>query len=123
MSRIRGVRRQFADERSRRRTHDLRRSPGRIMARTDLAPCVRVDDADRMMSGGFAFVAVVQTADFGQLDDVALARWLHGSWIGGVLVQGEVGARPVIVRDIPAQNSVEMLFTKHDHVVQAFAPC
>jgi hypothetical protein len=86
MSRIRRFGRQFADERSRGRTYDPRAD----------------NDADRMISGGFAFVAVVQAADFGKLDDLAQARWLHGSRIRGVLAQGEVGPLPVIVRNIPA---------------------
>jgi len=48
-----------------------------------------------------AHVAMVQTADFGNLQDRARLGELDGSDVGGVLVEREVRARLMIGREVP----------------------
>ena len=43
-------------------------------------------------SGRPAFVAMMEPADFGQLDDLTHRRRLDVSMVGSVFVQGEVGS-------------------------------
>src|SRR5437870_101613 len=50
-------------------------------------------------------VAMMQAADFGSRDDRAELRPLDGAAVGRVLVEREVSARPVIVREVCAQRS------------------
>jgi hypothetical protein len=94
------------------------------------APCVRAHvscrdvhrAADEVTSGGASFVTVVQAADFSECDHITLGDALHGSRRCRVFRQREVRARSVIVRTIARQDSTQMLFTEHHHVIQAVAP-
>ena len=78
--------------------------------------------ADEVTSGGASFVTVVHAADFSECDHVTLGDALHASRRWRVFRQREVRARSVIVRTIAGQDSTQMLFTEHHHVIQAVAP-
>ena len=57
-------------------------------------------------SGGAPFVVVMQTADVWELDDRAQVRRLNGTRDGSVLVEREVRAPLVIVREVALQVAV-----------------
>ncbi len=48
-------------------------------------------------------------------------KTLHPSWLRGVLRQGEVGAGPVVVDAVGAQQATQMGLVQHDDVVEALA--
>jgi hypothetical protein len=72
-------------------------------------------------SGSAALVAVVQTADFRDFDDVAYARRVDGSWLRGVFAEGEMRSRFVVVGKIRGQDATEMLLTEDDHVIETLS--
>jgi hypothetical protein len=45
---------------------------------------------------GLAFIAMMQAAQHGHRDDLALTQTLHGSRFRGILVQAQVRATPVV---------------------------
>ena len=69
-----------------------------------------------------AEVAVVQAADFGELQDLSHRGRLDGPEVGGVLVEREMSTRPMVVAEVASQDVMEMSLTEHEHVVQAFTP-
>jgi hypothetical protein len=64
---------------------------------------------------------MMEAADHRRLDDSAFVRVLHRSWLRGVLLQGEVGAGPVVVDEVPAQQATQMGFVQHHDVVETLA--
>ena len=52
-----------------------------------------------------AFVAMMESADFGQLDDLTHRRRLDVSRVGSVFVQGEVGSRALVVGEVGTQDA------------------
>ena len=56
-------------------------------------------------SGRPAFVAMMESADFGQLDDLTHRRRLDVSRVGSVFVQGKVGSRALVVGEVGTQDS------------------
>ena len=64
---------------------------------------------------------MMEAADHRRLDDAAFVESLHRSWLRGVLLQGEVGAGPVVVAEVRAQQAAQMGFVQHHHVVEALA--
>jgi hypothetical protein len=48
-------------------------------------------------------------------------KTLHPSWLRRVLPQGEVGAGPVVVDAVGAQQATQMGLVQHDDVVEALA--
>jgi hypothetical protein len=66
-------------------------------------------------------VPMMQASDHGYLDDAALVGALHRSRLRGVLRQREVGAGPVVVDEVPAQQATQMGFVQHHDVVEALA--
>ena len=75
----------------------------------------------RHCSGSAALVAVVQTADFRDLNDVAHAGRLDGPRLRGVLAEREMSSRFVIVGKARGQDLTEMLLAEDDYVVKAFS--
>ena len=67
-------------------------------------------------------VAMVQAADFGKLDDPARRGALDRPEVWSVLVEREMGARPVIVSEVAAQDAAEVSLAENEHVIQALAP-
>ena len=64
---------------------------------------------------------MMEAADHRRLDDSAFVESLHRSWLRGVLLQGEVGAGPVVVDEVRAQQAAQMGFVQHHNVVEALA--
>src|SRR5262245_45040551 len=71
---------------------------------------------------GLAEVAVVQAADFWELDDLASCGELDGPGIRCVLVEGEVGAYLMVIAEVAGQDSTQVSFAQHEDVIQALAP-
>jgi hypothetical protein len=66
-------------------------------------------------------VAVMQATDFGNREDHA-ERWrLDMPSIGSVLLEREVSAGPVIVREVRREDSPKVTLTENDDMVQALA--
>ena len=63
-----------------------------------------------------------QAADFGELHDLPRCGRRDGPEVGCILVQGEMGARLVVVAEVPGQDAVEVSLAEDQHVIQAFAP-
>ena len=59
-----------------------------------------------------ADVAVMQATDFGNRDDRAEPRRLDGPSVGCILVEREVSAGPVIVREVPGQDVAQVPVAK-----------
>jgi hypothetical protein len=55
-----------------------------------------------------ADVAVVQTADFGELHDLARGREGDRPDVGGVLAEREMGARLMVIGEIVGQDVAEV---------------
>jgi len=68
-----------------------------------------------------ADVAMVQATDFGNRDDRAEVRRLDSPSVGCVLVEREVSASPMIVREVCGQDASQMPLAKDDDMLQALA--
>ena len=73
----------------------------------------------RFRSGREARVAVVQTTDFWDLDDLAHTGRVDSSRIRRVLAQGQMGSRPVVVGEIRFQDSAKIPLAEDDDVVES----
>jgi hypothetical protein len=67
-------------------------------------------------------VAMVQPADFGNLHDLPRGGECDRPDVGGVLVEREVGSRPMVVDEVAGQDAVEVSLVDDEHVIQALAP-
>ena len=65
---------------------------------------------------------MMQSANFRERDHVSFGRRLNAACRWGVLLQGEVCSRPVIVGDVRGQEASQMSLAEDDHVVQTLAP-
>ena len=72
-------------------------------------------------SGGEAFVALVKPADLRNRDHLAAVRRLDGASIRAVFVERQMGARAVIVIDVPVQDPAQMALVDHEYMIQALA--
>jgi len=79
----------------------------------------RTDDAGL---GRLANVAVVEAANFRKLHDLARRGELDRSEVWSVLVEREMGTRPVVVSEVVGQDAAEVSLAKNEHVIQALAP-
>ena len=57
-------------------------------------------NAESPRSGSPTFVAMVQTADFGERNDLSLFRELHWSRFRGIFLQAQVSSASVIVCEV-----------------------
>jgi hypothetical protein len=64
---------------------------------------------------------MMQASHHGDLDDPAVVKVLHRSWLRGVLRQGEVGPGTVVVEEVVTQQAAQMGFVQHHDVVEALA--
>jgi hypothetical protein len=64
---------------------------------------------------------MMETADFGKLDDLAHTGRLDGPRIRRVLAEREMSSRFVIVGKVSGQNPTEMLPTEDNHVIETLA--
>ena len=67
-------------------------------------------------------VAVMQTTDFGDRDDRAALRRLDWATVGGVLVEREMCASLMVVREVADQDAAQVSFTEDEHVIQTLPP-
>ena len=65
---------------------------------------------------------MVEAADFANRDDPAEFRPLNWPAMGRILVERQVSARPVVVREVASQGTAEVLFAEDDDVIQTLAP-
>src|SRR5207302_11471707 len=64
---------------------------------------------------------MMQAADFGNRDDRAELRPLDWPAVGRVLVEREVSARQVIVREVARQGTAQVPFAEDEDVIQTLA--
>src|SRR5262249_33222880 len=67
-------------------------------------------------------VAVMQATNFGNRNDGAEFRRFNRPSIGGILVEREVSASPVIVREIRREETSQVPLAEDDDVIQALTP-
>src|SRR3954469_13895926 len=68
-----------------------------------------------------AFVMMVQTTHFANLNNVAFSGRLGSSRLGGVFAERKVSAPVMVVRCIRGERAAQGAFAEDDHVVQALA--
>src|SRR5437773_11525537 len=71
-----------------------------------MPPAGRIDDAGRRLREG---------------QDRAPLRRLDGPAVGRILVEGEVSARPGIVREVADQDAAQVPFAKDEDMIQTLA--
>jgi hypothetical protein len=69
-----------------------------------------------------ADVAVMQATDFGDLHDPARLGELDGPDVRRILVEREMRASPVIVREVADQDAAQVAFAENQNVSQTLAP-
>ena len=74
------------------------------------------------VSGGPAFVAMVQSAHLRERDDAPLLRRLYPPALRSIFVQTKMTSGCVIVSKITFQDAMQMSTVQHQHMVQALAP-
>jgi hypothetical protein len=67
-------------------------------------------------------VAVMQATDFANRDDRAELRRLDRASVRCILVEREMRARPMIVREVADEDVAEMPFAQDQNVIQTLAP-
>lgn len=65
---------------------------------------------------------MVQAADFGELHDLARRGERDRPEVWNILVEREMGARPVIVSKIATQDAAEVSLAENEPVTQALTP-
>jgi hypothetical protein len=65
---------------------------------------------------------MMQAADFGKLDDLARRGKLDGPEGGGVLVEGEMCSRLMVIGDVASEDAVEVTLAEDENVMQTLAP-
>ena len=65
---------------------------------------------------------MVKATDFANLDDPAEFWLLNWPAVGRILAERQVGAGPVVVREVASQGTAEMLFAEDDDMIQTLAP-
>src|SRR6267143_2662476 len=83
---------------------------------------VRSSRTDSAGSGGPPDVAMVEATDFANRDDPAEFRPLNWPAVGCILVEREVSARPVVVREVASQGTAQVLFAEDKDMIQTLAP-
>ena len=63
----------------------------------------------------------MQATDFGNRDDLTECG-LNWPAVRCILVEREVSARPAIVREVAGQAAAQVLFAKHDDMIETLAP-
>ena len=65
---------------------------------------------------------MVQAAEFWNLHDLARRGELDRPDVGGVLVEGEMGARLMVIDEVTGQDSTQVSFVEDKNVVEILAP-
>ena len=77
---------------------------------------------DRAGSRRPSDVAMVQATDFGDGNDPAEVPPLNWPAVGCILVEREVIARPVVVREVAGEGAAQVPFAEDEDVIQTLAP-
>jgi hypothetical protein len=64
----------------------------------------------------------MQATNFGNRDDRAERRWLDRPSVGCILVERQVSASPVIVREVHSEDASQVPLAENDDMVQTLAP-
>ena len=64
----------------------------------------------------------MQIPDFGDRDDRTALRRLDWATVGGVLVEREMCASLMVVREVADQDTAQVPFTEDEHVIQTLPP-
>src|SRR5260370_28516737 len=64
---------------------------------------------------------MMQATDFWNRDDHAQARWLDWPSVGWVLVEREMSASLVIVREVAGQGAAQVSFAQDDDMIETLA--
>ena len=64
---------------------------------------------------------MMQATDFGNLPDPAHLGELEGPDVRRLLVEGEVRASLVIVRDVSGQDAAQVSFTEDENVIETLS--
>src|SRR2546425_7287700 len=65
---------------------------------------------------------MVQATDFGDGNDPAEVPPLNWPAVGCILVEREVSARPVVVREVAGEGAAQVPFAEDEDVIQTLAP-
>jgi hypothetical protein len=65
---------------------------------------------------------MVQATDFANRDDPTECGPLNRSPVRCILVEREVSARPVVVREVAGQGMAQVAFAKDDDMIETLAP-
>src|SRR5882672_7761920 len=65
---------------------------------------------------------MVEATDFANRDNPAEFRLLNWPAVGRILVERQVSARPVVVREVASQGTAEVLLAEDDDVIQTLTP-
>ena len=64
---------------------------------------------------------MVEATDFANWDDRAEFRPLNWAAVGRILVEREVSARPVVVREVAGEGAAQVPFAEDEDVIQTLA--
>ena len=101
-----------------RKSRRIRHSPSQC---AELTPTPDVAWDPEFRSGCASRVAMMQSADHRECDDLPPIGGLALAAFGGVLVEREVGPGAVIVLEVLAQDAPEVLLSDNDDVVDGSA--
>ena len=65
---------------------------------------------------------MVESADFRELYDLARRGELDRPEVWSILVEREMGTRPVVVGEVPGEEAVEISLAEYEDMIQALAP-
>ena len=72
-------------------------------------------------SRGAAFVAMMQTTNLREGDNVSHGGWVYGARFRTILVKREMGSGLVMVLKIRRQNPAQLALIEDDDVIETFA--
>lgn len=71
-----------------------------------------------MVLGGPAFVMMVKTTDFANLDHLAFCGSLHSSGLRGVLAERQVSTPVMVIGSVRRERTMQRAFAEDDDVIQ-----
>jgi hypothetical protein len=73
-------------------------------------------------SRGATFVAMMQTSDLREGNDLARGWWVYWARLGAILVQRQMRARLIVIGKIRSQDLTQMPLAENENVIQTVAP-
>jgi hypothetical protein len=71
-----------------------------------------------MVLGGPAFVVMMETTDFANLDHLASCWSMDSSGLRGVLAERQVSAPVMIIGSVPGERTMQGAFAEDDNMIQ-----